>query len=128
MSTESINHYERFLALALAQALTRKGYDVRSEQRLPSGTYLDLVARKPGSSTYLVVELKTAKKSADVRKLASSARAQLRKVLDSRGKGYAVIGLAGTDVAYADPNLLRILGHSSTELALRPLPAPPSDG
>ena len=113
--------FERFVVLALAQALVRKGYTVDWAHTPPSVREVDLIAYKASTTSTLMVEVKLAKRPADVTRLAKSARSGLRDFLGPNDKGYVLIGVAGTNDVFADAELVRIVGPSLDELTLRPL-------
>lgn len=112
---------ERFVILSLAQALLRKGYDIQADHRMPNGKEVDLLVQKPQGRTRFFVEVKVVSSSSRVRQSAHAARQQLARYTTASIKGFIAIGISGTETVFADPELISIIGGSSSDIDLHPL-------
>ena len=121
MNDHSTPLSERFVTLSLAQALLRKGYDVQADHRMDNGREVDLLVQKPRGRTRFVVEVKVVSSSSRVRQAANAARQQLARYTGSSIKGFVAIGITGSETVYADPELMSLIGGSSSDMDLHPL-------
>lgn len=113
--------FERFVVLSLAQAFLRKGFDVQADHRMPDRGEVDLLVQKPQGRTRFIVEVKVVNTVSRVRQSANAARQQLSRYTSANIKGLVAIGISGTETVFADPELISLIGGSSSDMDLHPL-------
>ena len=118
---------ERFVILSLAQALLRKGYDIQADHRMPNGREVDLLVQKPQGRSRFIVEVKVVNSASRVRQSANAARQQLSRFTSASIRGFVAIGISGTETVFADPELISLIGGSSSDMDLHPLPPAAGD-